>query len=161
LAVGTILVLLLAGSNLVFPDGHWFTALEILLALGVAMLFHPLKSRIQRAFDRYLYREPYDYQRVVRETSRALSNTIELPAILDCVGGVLRNVLKPEWTAIYLLDEYEARLESAWKAGPAFMLHTLPLASPLAARAAAVQALVFRDELADQDPGGEEIGRAH
>jgi PAS domain S-box-containing protein len=152
---GAVLVLLLAGSKLVFRDGPWFTTLEILLGLGVAVLFYPLKTRIQLAFDRYLYREPYDYQRIIRETSRALSNTIELPAILDCVGGVLRNVLKPEWTAIYLLDEYEAQLECAWKAGPAFTLHTLPLASPLAARAAAVQALVFRDELADQDPGGE------
>jgi len=152
---GAILVLLLVASNLVVRDRAWFTPLEILLGLVVAVLFYPLKMRIQLAFDRYLYREPYDYQRIIRETSRALSNTIELPAILDCVGGVLRNVLKPEWTAIYLLDEYEAQLECAWKAGPAFMLHTLPLASPLAARAAAVQALVFRDELADQDPGGE------
>ena len=152
---GAVLVLLLAGSKLVFRDGPWFTTLEILTSLGMAVLFYPLKTRIQLAFDRYLYREPYDYQRIIRETSRALSNTIELPAILDCVGGVLRNVLKPEWTAIYLLDEYEAQLECAWKAGPAFTLHTLPLASPLAARAAAVQALVFRDELADQDPGGE------
>ena len=69
------------------------------------------------AFDRYLYREPYDYQRIIRETSRALSNTIELPAILDCVGGVIRDVLKPEWIAVYLLDEDEEQLERAWQAG--------------------------------------------
>jgi len=152
---GAILVLLLVASNLVFRDGAWFTPFEILLGLGVAVLFYPLKTRIQLAFDRYLYREPYNYQRVIRETSRALSNTIELPAILDCVGGVIRDVLKPEWTAVYLLEEYEAQLECAWKAGPGIMLQTLSLTSPLPGRAAAVHALVFRDELAGQDLGAE------
>src|SRR6266516_1143801 len=100
MVAGGILLLLLVGSNLLVPDEHWFTALEIVLALVVAVIFYPLKMRIQLAFDRYLYREPYDYPRIIRETSRALSNTIELPAILDCVGNVLRNVLKPEWTDI-------------------------------------------------------------
>src|SRR6266704_6033997 len=114
---GAVLVSLLIASNLIFPDDHWFTTLEILLALGVAVLFHPLKSRIQLAFDRYLYREPHDYQRIIRETSRALSNTIELPLILECVGGVIRDVFKPERTAIFLLEEDETDLECVWSAG--------------------------------------------
>ncbi|MGH7410925.1 MAG: ATP-binding protein [Candidatus Methylomirabilis sp.] len=144
---GAVLVLLLVASNLIFPDEHWFTTLEILLALGVAVLFHPLKTRIQLAFDRYLYREPYDYQRIIRETSRELSNTIELPAILDCVGGVIRDILKPEWTAVYLLDEDEAQLERAWLAGVGIVPPNFVLGSPLAERAAAMKALVFRDEI--------------
>jgi len=148
LAAGTILVLLLAGSNLVFPDGHWFTALEILLALGVAVLFHPLKTRIQLTFDRYLYREPYDYQRVIRETSRALSNTIELPAILDCVGGVILDVLRPEWIAIYLLDEYAEQFDRVWKTDEVDQPKLLPLTSPMACRSSSARALVFSDELA-------------
>jgi len=104
-------------SNLIFPDEHWFTPLEILLALSIAVMFHPLKTRIQLAFDRYLYREPYDYQRIIRETSRALSNTIELPVILDCAGAVIRDFVKPEWVAIYLLDEDEAQLVRTWETG--------------------------------------------
>ena len=36
---GAVLVLLLVGSKLVFRDGPWFTTLEILLGLGVAVLF--------------------------------------------------------------------------------------------------------------------------
>lgn len=148
LAAGAILVLLLAGSNLVFPDENWFTALEILLALGVAVLFHPLKTRIQRTFDRYLYREPYDYQRVIRETSRALSNTIELPAILACVGGVIRDALKPEWIAIYLLDEYEEQFDRVWKTDDVDQPESLPLTSPMGCRSASAKAIVFSDELA-------------
>ena len=153
MAAGTLLVVLLVASNFIFPDEQWFSPLEILLALGVAVLFHPLKTRIQRAFDRYLYREPYDYARIIRETSRALSNTIELPAILDCVGRVIRDVLKPEWTAVYLLDEDEGRLERVWPAGAGVGAENLASRSSLADRAATVQALVFRDELTGRDEG--------
>jgi len=157
MAAGTLLVILLVASNLIVPDEHWFTPLEILLALGVAVLFNPLKTRIQRAFDRYLYREPYDYQRVIRETSRALSNTIELSAILECVGGVIRDVLKPERTAIYLLDEDEGRLECAWETGIEVAPHDLALASPLVNRAVAMKALVFRDEMVGGNDHGETL----
>src|SRR6266511_3578183 len=144
---GAILVLLLVASNLDFRDGAWFTPFEILLGLGVAVLFYPLKTRIQLAFDRYLYREPYNYQRVIRETSRALSNTIELPAILDCVGGVIRDFVKPEWVAIYLLDEDEAQLARTWETGGRQAPEHLSSRSAIASHAATVQGLIFRDEL--------------
>ena len=148
---GAVLVSLLIASNLIFPDDHWFTTLEILLALGVAVLFHPLKTRIQLAFDRYLYREPYNYQRIIRETSRILSNTIELPAILDCAGGTMRDTLKPEWAAVYLLDEDEGQLERVWSAGAGAEAQFLPPGSALVERAAAMKVLVFRDELVSAD----------
>ena len=155
IVAGSALALLLVTSNLMFPDEHWFTPLELLLALSVAVLFHPLKTRIQLAFDRYLYREPYDYPRIIRETSRALSNTIELPVILACVGGVIRDVFKPEWTAVYLLDEDEGQLERVWLVGKEVAPSNLALASPMAEQAAGTKALVFRDELAGQEAGVE------
>jgi len=151
---GAIMLSLLIASNLIFQDDHWFTTLEILLALSVAVLFHPLKTRIQLAFDRYLYREPYNYQRIIRETSRALSNTIELPAILDCAGGTMRDTLKPEWAAVYLLDEDEGQLERVWSAGAGGEAQLLPPGSALVERAASMKVLVFRDELVSADSAG-------
>ncbi|HXJ86378.1 MAG TPA: GAF domain-containing protein, partial [Candidatus Binatia bacterium] len=148
---GIALVVLLLASHLVFPDEGWFTALEILLALVVAVLFHPLKTRIQLAFDRYLYREPYNYQRIIRETSGALSNTIELPAILDCAGGAIRDVLKPEWTAVFLLDEDDMRLECVWSTEVPGTPRAIELTSPMAHHATANRKLVFRDELVALD----------
>ncbi|HMI32249.1 MAG TPA: histidine kinase N-terminal 7TM domain-containing protein, partial [Candidatus Limnocylindrales bacterium] len=75
LVAGVALLSLLVASNAFFHDQDRAPVREILLALLVAVLFAPLKGQIQRAFDRYLYREPYDYQRTIRETSRALSAT--------------------------------------------------------------------------------------
>ncbi len=149
---GAALLLLLVASNLIFPDEHWFTALEILLALTIAVLFHPLKTRIQRAFDHYLYREPYDYPRVIRQTSEALNGTIELVALLDCVGGVIRNTLKPEGLTVYLLEETDVRFECAWTDDFHRFPEILAPDSPLPSRATSARALVFRDELTSRDP---------
>src|SRR6266852_5654011 len=103
-AAGLILITLLVASNLVLHDQHRTPLREIVLALAVAVFFSPLKGQIQRAFDRYLYREPYDYQRTIREASRALGDTIELPRLLSYIRGLVVGTLKCEGVAIYLLE---------------------------------------------------------
>jgi hypothetical protein len=113
LVAGLALLMLLVVSNTFFHDEHQAPVREILLALLVAVLFAPLKGQIQRAFDRYLYREPYDYQRTIRETSRALSTTIDLPTLLGHFARTVAATLRPEGLAIYLLDEEEGRFERA------------------------------------------------
>src|SRR5262245_5014019 len=104
-----VLVALLSSSNALFGEQQGVSLRETLLALSVAILFGPLKSRIQRVFDRYLYREPYDYARTIREASRALRGTIDLTALLGHVTAVVDRTLKPERAAVYLFDD-EARV---------------------------------------------------
>ena len=149
---GAILVLLLMCSHFVFPEEQqWFTALEITLALVVAVLFHPLKNQIQLAFDRYLYREPFNYQQVIRDTSRALSNTIALPDILQSVGGVIHGTFRPEWTSIFLFDEDDGDLVLAWSSR-SDCPQNISLTSCVTLQAEASRALVFRDELVGREP---------
>ena len=47
-------------------------ATEVLVALAIALAFQPLKSWIQGWLDRYLYRESYNYQQIIREASRTI-----------------------------------------------------------------------------------------
>jgi PAS domain S-box-containing protein len=155
---GGTFVFLLIGSNLFFPDEHWFTNLEIALALAVAVLFQPLKAWLQLSFDRYLYHEPYDYPQVIRETSRTLSSTIELSDILDCIGGVIRDTFKPETTTIYLLPENETEYEEVWGIRETKDRH-LESSSPLLEQARDTQVLVFRDELSTRPNGGEALAQ--
>jgi PAS domain S-box-containing protein len=104
-AAGVLLLALLVASSELIPDEHQASQREIVLALLVAVLFHPLKVAVQRAFDRYLYRKPYDYQREVRQTSRALTRTIDLPLLLEHIGNTLDRTVQPEWHAVFLLEE--------------------------------------------------------
>lgn len=154
LVAGIILSTLLLASTLVFPDERYFSPVEIVIALTVAVLFYPLKLRIQRAFDRYLYREPYDYPRIVRETSRALGDTIDLGALLTCVGGVIQETLKPEGTAVYLLEEDGVCFERTWVTGSLGFPSALTVTSPIGATLAAQRASIFRDDLAIRELEG-------
>jgi PAS domain S-box-containing protein len=155
LIAGLALLMLLVVSNTFFHDEHQAPVREILLALLVAVLFAPLKGQIQRAFDRYLYREPYDYQRTIRETSRALSTTIDLPTLLGHFARTVGATLRPEGLAIYLLDEEEGRFERAHLLGhgqfPPSVAPTLPLLIELERE----RRLFFLDEVGRQ-PGGPE-----
>jgi PAS domain S-box-containing protein len=155
LVAGVALLSLLVASNAFFHDQDRAPVREILLALLVAVLFAPLKGQIQRAFDRYLYREPYDYQRTIRETSRALSATIDLPALLGHFARTVGATLRPEGLAIYLLDVEEDRFERAHLLGhgkfPEHALRTMPLLGTLDRE----RRLLFRDEVGRPPDGGD------
>lgn len=104
MVAGTILTALIVSSNLLFPEQHLRLGREILLGLLVAVLFHPLKSGIQRAFDRYLYRGSYDYQRTIREASSELTTMLDLRSLLGYVGDVIGRTVRPESVSVYLGD---------------------------------------------------------
>jgi len=144
---GALLLALLVGSSALVHDEHQVPLREIGLALLVAVFFHPLKGLIQRAFDRYLYREPYDYQRTIRQASRALRGTIELPVLLGHVGTALDQPLRPEWHAVFLLDEDDGELVRVFLAGSASLPGRWPMTTALAERAGKDRKPVFRDEL--------------
>lgn len=101
---GVLLTTLIVGSNFLFPDHRWQLAREILLSLLVAVLFYPLKNRIQQAFDRYLYREPYDYQGTIRETSRRMTTILDLRSLLHYVSDVIGRTMHSESATVYLRD---------------------------------------------------------
>jgi PAS domain S-box-containing protein len=115
--------------------------------LLVALLFHPLKGLIQRAFDRYLYREPYDYQRTIREASRALSGTIELPLLLGHVANIVNGTLRPEGLAIYVFDGEDRQFQRVQVSGSLTFSARFPADAPVVELAAKEGRPVFRDEL--------------
>ena len=157
LVAGLVLLCLLVASNAFFHDSNRAPVREILLALLVAVLFAPLKGQIQRAFDRYLYREPYDYQRTIRETSRALSATIDLPALLGHFARTVGATLRPEGLAIYLLDVEEDRFERAHLLGHGTFPKHAPRTVSLLVTLDRERRLLFRDEVGRQSDGGDAV----
>lgn len=151
LTSAAVFVLLLVGSNVILPDEHDFTLREIVLAIAVAICFFPVKAWVQRLFDHYLYRDPYDYQRTLRETSRALTATIELPALLGHVGRAVNSTMQPESVAIYLLDAEEHEFQLAWAAGDGTPPAGITVSTPLLALATDEHRVIFRDELTQPD----------
>lgn len=75
----------------------------VILAVGLI----PVRDLIQRAIDRFFYRSPADYRRVLTSLSRGLVVTPDLAQILRMLEDQLHQALAPERFVIYLYnDEY-------------------------------------------------------
>lgn len=75
----------------------------VILAVGLI----PVRDLIQRAIDRFFYRAPADYRRVLTSLSRGLVVTPDLTQILRMLEEQLHQSLTPERFVIYLYnDEY-------------------------------------------------------
>ncbi len=80
-------------------------AINVLGMLVVAMLFAPLKNRIQVAIDRIFYGERYSARMGLDDFSRSLSSTTALQPLLDSVSQRLREMLLVEQMIVWTEDE--------------------------------------------------------
>ena len=111
--------------RLSFQGRHISHSPRYSLHLLLQCCFTPLKERIRGQCERYLYREPYDYQQIVRDTSRLLGGTIELYELLELLGTPSIEALKSNGIAVYILDEDEVGFVVAWCSRPqGFPSHT-------------------------------------
>lgn len=76
-------------------------ALQVAVALAIALAFQPLKGQLQSWLDKYLYREPYDYQQTIRIASRTIGTTLDLKPLLDYLCKVTSDTLKPDSVGVF------------------------------------------------------------
>ena len=78
--------------------------IELLLVVLIAVLFHPLKNSVQTWVDRYFFREPYDYQRVVRDVSRNMAAILDLQSLLRYSCDTITKTVQAEYVGAYAKD---------------------------------------------------------
>jgi signal transduction histidine kinase len=76
-------------------------AVEVAVALAVALAFQPLKRWLQSRLDRYFYRESYDYEQIVRDASQTISSTLDLKSLLQYVCEVTTTTLRTDLVACF------------------------------------------------------------
>ncbi len=74
---------------------------SILIVIG----FQPLKLLIQKATSKFLFKDEYDPQEVVRELSNALASSLELQHLFDSVDVLIQKVFHPRKSSISLMDK--------------------------------------------------------
>ncbi len=149
ITAGTLALVLLA-SNVLLPDEQDFSVREILLAAVAILLLNPVRATVQGLFDRYLYRNPYDYAHTLREASRALTATIDLQSLLGHTGAVIESTFHPDGIGIYLFDSEDAEFVLSWRLSSAPLRPTIANSSPVIT-ALAAQTLLFSDEVLSVD----------
>lgn len=98
-------------------------SLLAILATGlIAVLFHPLRQRLQRAVNRLMYGERHDPYAALSRLGRRLEATLAPGAVLPTVVTTVREVLKLPYVAIYLKQDHDGNKIAAESASP--LLHS-------------------------------------
>lgn len=109
-AVSVFLILANIAKRLAAYDTDRISLSEAMIFAGMAaVLFQPFKSWLERSFNRYVYRERYDYQRAIREASTQLSSMLDIQSLLDYLAAVIEHTFKAEAVTLYLRDSREPR----------------------------------------------------
>jgi PAS domain S-box-containing protein len=104
-ASAVFVVSAIVASRLLFSPPELPPWVQLPLALLIALLFQPLKDRIQNLLNSYFFREPYDYQMAIREISRTMARTLDLNSLLESACDAIARTVRPESITIFTVDE--------------------------------------------------------
>ena len=91
-----------------YLETHELVAVLTAIAL-VSLLIPFIRDVAGRVLDRYVYRTHANYQRTVREASRALTRVLDLKALLPFLTDTVATSTRCEGVAIYLRDRHGLR----------------------------------------------------
>jgi len=78
---------------------------SMLVMLGGAFLFQPIRAWIQERLDRHFYSDRYDYRRTLIEFARELTSETDLDTTLDSIGDRLLPTLQIKHLAFLMAEE--------------------------------------------------------
>jgi hypothetical protein len=107
---GTLVAIYL-GSVVVLQDlfraltGQTSSISIVVSTLAIAVLFHPLRERIQRTIDRRFYRRRYDAARALAAMGQALQHEVDLSRISDQLVEIVDRTMHPTHISLWLRDQ--------------------------------------------------------
>ena len=125
--------------------------LEVSLVLLIAVAFQPFQRAAKKWVDRYLFRDPYDYQKTIREISRNMAGILNLRPLLEYACDAMNKTVRPEFVAVYFYDAQNAaytRLVHTSKLGAADLDRapdSLAASSPLVTLLLSEKRTIVRD----------------
>ena len=108
LAILGIYLLIIRLANLLIPaelSPELLSAVMLLATLLVAVIFSPLRKKIQSYLDKLMYRSRYDIRNTIQEFNRELSSIIRLPTLMERLTQHVSTMLQMEDIGIFLWDE--------------------------------------------------------
>ena len=100
--------------------------LAVALTVGTAVVFHPLRRRLERLADRWVFGDGADRYRVVTSFGATLEQTVEMHALLPRLAQTIRDGLSAAWVRVRLRGD----APDTWLAGPMGVTGT-PAGDPL------------------------------
>lgn len=96
-------------------------AFPILFALGIILIFNPLRNRVQAVVDRVFFRKEYDYGEIVEKIGNAFTSLVDLDQILCRLTKTFMEDMFINTSSVMLLNpvaaEYQVRVAEGEKKG--------------------------------------------
>lgn len=108
-----LLLIIIMSSYISGFTGHTSLWVSSIAALIIAVLFTPLKNRVQMLIDKVFYKTRYDYYSTIQKAGSDLVTLIRQSDIRSYIIGLIRDTLKVKNARFYLLDEESFKSEGA------------------------------------------------
>ena len=79
--------------------------LPLLIGVAGAIAFHPVRTTFQHVFDRYCYRQEYDYRQAIRMMSQVLASLLRIDPLCERLSMFILTTLNVEEVNVYLCHE--------------------------------------------------------
>ena len=98
--------LLIIVANAVFKDAHLSDSIyfPVLFFILIALVFGPLKSKVQDVVDRIFYKGKYDYQKTIKHVSQTIVSVLDYDAIAKLLTDTVVNTMLVEYCSIFLSE---------------------------------------------------------
>jgi len=98
--------LLIIVANAVFKDAHLSDSIyfPVFFFILIALVFGPLKSRVQDFVDRIFYKGKYDYQKTIKQVSRTIVSVLDYDAIAKLLTDTVVDAMLVEYCSVFLSE---------------------------------------------------------
>lgn len=105
-----VLALLYYGSVVLFQGllrtltGQGYQFVVVVSTLLIAVLFNPLRRRIQESIDRRFYRRKYDAEQVLAQFAATGRDEVDLDRLIEALLDVVEETIQPEHVSLWLVE---------------------------------------------------------
>jgi two-component system NtrC family sensor kinase len=98
--------LLIIVANAVFKGAHLSDSIyfPVFFFILIALVFGPLKSRVQDVVDRIFYKGKYDYQRTIKHVSQMIVSVLDYDAIAKLLTDTVADAMLVKYCSVFLSD---------------------------------------------------------
>jgi len=98
--------LLIIVVNAVFTDAHLSDSIyfPVFFFILIALVFGPLKSRVQDFVDRIFYKGKYDYQKTIKHVSRMIVSVLDYDAIAKLLTDTIVDTMLVKYCSVFLSE---------------------------------------------------------